>query len=236
MTKPRAKIRAVLFDLGDTLVDLRDFDGWVEVARRFYVDVDADGLRHAYLEVETELDGHPSPDGHEGGIREFWRATLSRASRREVAEETVGRFLAALRATAPSLHLFSDVRRCLDELAAQRRLLGVVSNSESEASVRALLDRVGILSYFARLVSSGTEGVEKPDPEIFRRAVERLAVRPEETVYVGNLARTDAEGARAAGLHGIWLNREGWGYGEDPPEVTSLLEVPLWIRQFEARP
>lgn len=236
MTSPRPTIRAVLFDLGDTLVDLRDFDGWVEVARRYYVDLDADGLRHAYLEVEAEVDGRPSPEGRESGRREFWRETLSRAARREVSPETAARFVATVRSAPPPPHLFSDVRRCLDELSAQRRLLGVVSNSDSEASVRALLERAGIASYFARLVSSGTEGVEKPDPEIFRRAVERLAVKPEETVYVGNLARTDAGGARAAGLHGIWLNREGWGYGEDPPEVTSLLEVPLWIRQFEAGP
>jgi putative hydrolase of the HAD superfamily len=131
------------------------------------------------------------------------------------------------------VQLYSDTRRCLDILRAQRRALGVVSNSRSEASVRRILDRVGILDYFARVVSSGTEGVEKPDPEIFRRALERMKVPAAEAVYVGNLAQTDAKAASAAGMYGVWLNREGFGFGLDPPEITSLLEVPLVVRRLE---
>jgi len=110
----------------------------------------------------------------------------------------------------------------------------VVSNSTSEARVRAILDRAGIVDFFARVVSSGTEGVAKPDPEIFHRAVGRLEVRPEEALYVGNLANTDARGARAAGLHAVWLNRDGTGLGIDPPEITSLLEVPLCVHLLDA--
>ena len=100
-------------------------------------------------------------------------------------------------------------------------------------SVRRILDRVGILDYFSPILSSGTEGVEKPDPAIFRRAVQRMNVAPSEAVFVGNLARTDAKAAETAGLHGVWLNREGFGYGLDPPEITSLLEVPLIVRRLE---
>jgi len=131
------------------------------------------------------------------------------------------------------VRLFSDTRRCLDELRSAHRELGVVSNSTSEAHVRRILDRVGILEYFSRVVSSGTEGVSKPDPEIFRRAVHRMNVKPEEALYVGNLAFTDAKGAAAAGLHSVWLNREGTGFGDDPPEIMSLLEVPLWVARIE---
>ncbi len=227
------RIRAVLFDLGDTLVDLRDFDGWVELARRLYLDLDPDSLRHAYLEVETELDTAPHPLGREAGRREFWRRTLSRAAGREVTESATEKFLEGLRASEEPVHLFSDVRRCLDRLASEHRALGIVSNSTSEAAVRRLLDRAGILDYFSRVVSSGTEGVAKPDAEIFLRAVRRLGVRPDESLFVGNLAHTDAKAARAAGLHSLWLNREGWGYGEDPPEITTLLEVPLAVRRIE---
>jgi len=125
------------------------------------------------------------------------------------------------------------VRRCLDTLAHERRHLGIVSNSSSEASLRRLLDRVGVLSYFERIVSSGTEGVAKPDAAIFRRATERLQVEPTETLYVGNLPWTDTRAALAAGLHSVWLNRDGTGMGSDPPEITSLLEVPLCVRQIE---
>ncbi len=229
----RPRIRAVLFDLGDTLVDQRDFAGWTEIARKVYLDLDPDALRHAYLEVEAEVDAAPPRLDREGRLVDFWRRTLSRAAGREVDSETAGKFLAAVRSVEAPAHLFSDVRRCLDELATGRRRLGVLSNSTSEAGVRRLLDRVGILGYFSSVLSSGTEGVEKPSPEIFRRAVDRMGVRADEALYVGNLANTDAKAATSAGLHAVWLNREGWGFGEDPPEITSLLEVPLHVRRIE---
>ena len=227
------RVRAVLFDLGDTLIDEKDFDGWTELARRFYLDLDPDELRHAYFEVVDDVDLRPHPEGREAGLVDFWRRTLSRASAKEIDDGMARRFLAAVRETEPAVRLYSDTRRCLDILRSERRALGVVSNSTSEASVRRILDRVGILDYFARIVSSGTEGVEKPNPEIFLRAVQRLGVRAEETAYVGNLAVTDAKAASAAGLHGIWLNREGFGYGDDPPEITSLLEVPTVVHRLE---
>jgi len=227
------RVRAVLFDLGDTLVDLRDYDSWVELARRFYLDLDPDNLRHAFLEVEQAIDAEPHRAGREEGLVAFWRRTLSRAAEKEVDEATARKFIAAIREYEVPVRLYSDVRRCLELLRAEHRALAVVSNSTSEAGVRRILDRVGILDFFARVVSSGTEGVEKPDPEIFRRAVRRLDVRPEEALYVGNLAHTDAKAAEAAGLHGVWLNREGFGYGEDPPEIMSLLEVPLMVRRLE---
>jgi putative hydrolase of the HAD superfamily len=226
-------VRAVLFDLGDTLIDEKDFDSWAEIARRFYLDLDPDVLRHSYFEVLEDVDARPHPAGREAGLLDFWRRTLSRAAEKELDAATARKFLAAVHEVERPVRLYSDTRRCLDALAAEHRALGVVSNSSSEASVRRTLDRVGILDYFSRILSSGTEGVEKPNPEIFRRAVERLDVRPEEAVYVGNLAYTDAKAATAAGLHGVWLNREGFGYGEDPPEITSLIELPTVVRRLE---
>lgn len=223
----------MLFDLGDTLVDEKDFDGWTEIARRFFLDLDPDALRHAYFEVLDDADARPHPDGREAGLVDFWRRTLSRAAGKEVDEAATRKFHAAVRGTERPVHLYSDTLRCLEALRGERRALGVVSNSTSEASVRRILDRVGILDFFSRILSSGTEGVEKPNPEIFHRAVQRLSVRPEEAVYVGNLARTDARAATAAGLHGVWLNREGFGYGDDPPEIMSLLELPLIVRRIE---
>ena len=233
MTAVRPRIRAVLFDLGGTLVDERDYAGWTEVARRFLLDFDADDLAHSFMEVEREFDAEPRPLGRETAFLTFWRRTLSRAAQKDVPENIAERFVSALRESPAPIELFSDTRRCLDQLKKEHRALGVVSNSTSEARVRQILDQVGILDYFARVVSSGTEGVEKPDPEIFRRAIRRLGVRPEEALFVGNLAHTDAKAAHAAGLHSVWLNREGWGFGEDPPEITSLLEVPLCVRRIE---
>jgi putative hydrolase of the HAD superfamily len=232
MTAPH-RIRAVLFDLGGTLIDERDFTGWAELARRCYLDFGTDELAHAFGEVEEEFDRHPPELDQEAAIVEFWRRTLSRAAGREVTPATAAQYVAARRGSESPLALYSDARRCLDTLRRERRALGVISNSTSEARVRSILDRVGILPYFRRVVSSGTEGVAKPNPEIFRRAVERMGVAPAEAFYVGNLVNTDARAARAAGLHAAWLHRAATSIGDDPSEIVSLLEVPLCLQRIE---
>ncbi len=229
-------IRAVVFDLGGTLVDERDFALWTDIAGSLALGTDADALAHAYADVERALDVEPPKLAEEDAVVEFWREVLSRASGRTIDTALSSRFCGKLRAGrvrhAPPL--FSDARRCLDELATEGRRLAIVSNSTSEAAVRRILERNRILDYFERVVSSGTEGVAKPDPEIFRRALARLSVPASEALYVGNLEYTDARAARAAGLYGLWLHRDGTGFGDDPPEVTSLLEVPLVVRRLES--
>jgi HAD superfamily hydrolase (TIGR01509 family) len=235
VTRLAARIRAVLFDLGGTLVDDRDYTGWVDLARRVYLDLDPDTLAHFVAEVEREFDANPPALDREEQFVEFWRQILARTAGHEIDARVARKYLALLREAERPVRLFSDVRRCLDQLRAERRALGIVSNSTSEASVRRILDRVGVLDYFERVVSSGTEGVAKPAAEIFRRAIDRLGIRPDEALYVGNLKATDARAAAAAGLYSVWLNREGMEFNDDPPEIMSLLEVPLIIRRLEQR-
>jgi HAD superfamily hydrolase (TIGR01509 family) len=226
---PKSKsIRAVFFDLGDTLIDVRDYALWLEVARGVMVDVDSDALVHAVQEV-VKANDRPNPVSH----TELWRQILAAAADRPVTTHTAERFMADLAERPRTGHLFSDARRCLDVLHAQGRTLGVISNSRSEESIRTLMESVGILRFFSVVVSSGTEGVAKPEAEIFHRALKRAHVRGPESFFVGDLAYTDAQAARAAGLHSVWLHRDGTGFGEDPPEITSLLEVPLVIRRIE---
>ncbi len=229
MPRDGPAIRAVLFDLGGTLVDYHDFGHWTELAHRCFVPADEEQMAHGFFEVERETDTRERI-----GQVEFWRRTLERASERPVDAPTATRFTELLKQRPGFFRLYSDTRRCLDHLKAEGRRMAVVSNSSSEAHVRQILHSTGILPFFERVVSSGTEGVEKPDPEIFRRAVDRLKIPAGDALYVGNLAFTDAVAAHEAGLRSLWLNRAGTGFGRDPPEITSLLEVPLWVRQLES--
>jgi HAD superfamily hydrolase (TIGR01509 family) len=224
----RPHISAVFFDLGGTLVDEQDIAGWSEEATTLGLDIPPDDLAHAYTEILRETDRSPRPS-----FLEFWHLVLSRGSQRDVPAPTVARFAEAYNARDRPLPLFSDARRCLEDLRAQGRRLGVISNSRGEDHVREILIRRGIAEFFETVVSSGSEGVSKPDPEIFRRALARLGVVAVQSFYVGDLAYTDANAAASAGLHSVWLNRWGTGFGEDPPEITSLLEVPLWLLNLE---
>jgi putative hydrolase of the HAD superfamily len=227
-TAGRPRITTVFFDLGGTLVDERDILGWVEEAMRLGLDIPADDLAHAYADVLRETDRMPRVP-----FEEFWRLVLERGAQRPVTAATSDRFLAAYLTRERPLPLFSDARRCLEDLRGEGRRLAIISNSRGEDHVREILIRREIAEFFPTIVSSGSEGVAKPDPEIFRRALSKVRATPEESFYVGDLAFTDAKAAAAVGLHSVWLNRWGTGFGDDPPEITSLLEIPLWIHSIE---
>ncbi len=234
MTRKGPRIEGVLFDLGGTLIDNYDYAHWADLARKCFVELDEETLAHALAEVEKETDAVTPTPRDEWTFPQFWQAVLGRASGREVDLPTTERFMALSRERPGFTRLYSDARRCLEELRDQGRRLGIVSNSSSEARVRAILHENGVLPFFERIVSSGTEGVSKPDPEIFRRALQRMKIPPQSSFYVGNLACIDAGAAHRAGMHSVWLNRAGTGMGLDPPEITSLLEVPLCLRRIEA--
>ncbi len=87
---------------------------------------------------------------------------------------------------------------------------GVISNSNG--SVRSILEETGLAVHLDFIIDSSVVGVEKPDPLIFRLGLEAAAVAPEEAVYVGDLYSVDVLGARGAGLDGVLLDPRGfWG-------------------------
>ena len=73
------------------------------------------------------------------------------------------------------------------------------------------LGALGLGSAFDAVLISGELDVAKPHHVIFRRACRALGVSPAQAVHVGDRLDTDAEGARNAGMHGVWLDRSGCG-------------------------
>ncbi len=228
--RKRGGIRAVLFDLGGTLIDEREPHVWIDEAHALGLSVDGDALVHWFGEMEAENDR----GGNRWSLEEFWQKVLDRAWGGQVDPAKVRLFLDRLRSRWPTYSIYSDVRWCLGELKRRGLKLGIISNSRSEQSVREILAKNGLERSFSVVISSGTEGVSKPNPEIFHRALERLRIAAHEAFYVGNLPNVDAKAACSAGLHALWLNRGGTGFGTDPPEITSLSELPLAVRSLGA--
>ena len=115
----------------------------------------------------------------------------------------------------------------LDRLRRRYRL-SVISNSNG--SVRQKLIRVGLAPYFQQIIDSEEEGIEKPDPRLFRIAMERAHAVPSRSLYVGDLYHIDVVGARAAGMHAILLD-PGDVQGDRPvariPALSDLGRLPI---------
>ncbi len=94
-----------------------------------------------------------------------------------------------------------DAHRVLRQLARRFRL-ALVSNQTTEVQLRKI-KRLRFGRYFDALITSELAGVEKPDPAIFQLAMEKLGVRPQEAVMLGDTARGDVAGAHAAGIRAI---------------------------------
>jgi putative hydrolase of the HAD superfamily len=103
--------------------------------------------------------------------------------------------------------LFDDVRPALDELARRGITLGLVSNFEPWLD--EVLALQGIADRFAAVAISGTLGVAKPDPRIFKAALDEAGADPAATVHVGDQPVNDVAGALAAGITPVLIDRFG---------------------------
>lgn len=120
--------------------------------------------------------------------------------------------------------LYSDVTPVLESLRASGFRLGVVSNWEEW--LEDLLLALGVHQLFEVIVASGPFGRAKPHPSVFARALELAGAQPLQAVHVGDSPREDVEGARAAGIRPILLDRRDRHPSLEVERITSLWELP----------
>jgi putative hydrolase of the HAD superfamily len=117
--------------------------------------------------------------------------------------------------------LFPDVMPCLNSLSEFR--VGLITNGQADQQRRKLAQTC-ILDRFECVLISEECGCAKPDPAIFIRACESLGERPESSVYIGDRYDIDAQAARRAGLHGIWLDRKQTANASHVPPIIGSLD------------
>ena len=203
-------ISAVLFDLDDTLFDhrgcAREALTAVRESQSCFLSLPFEALERAHAEFLEELHeevmlGHVPVDT--ARIERF-RRLLESAGVSDEGEIATG--LATLyrdsyrnrrRAVAGAAALMAAVKR--------HARIGIVSNNVLDEQ-QEKLQVCGLDRFVDELVVSGEVGVSKPDPMIFRTALDRLGVTAEESVMVGDSWTADIEGARAAGIRAVWYN------------------------------
>ena len=206
--------RAVLLDAAGTLIDVARplGDTYSGLAREFGGDLDPDtlttGFRIAF--ADTPPMAFPGRTGADldRAERDWWRAVVERVTR---AAGGVPQFdayfdrLYAHYASAPAWRVYPEVPDVLAALCARGLRLAVVSNFDTR--LPPLLDALGLAAFFDAVVCSGEAGAAKPDGAIFARALAALGVEASEALHVGDSREADYEGARAAGIEALLVDR-----------------------------
>lgn len=210
--------RAIFFDAGNTLIRM-DYAAIAAALAHHGVRVTPGDLERAEWRARVRLDTEVlSPLGLAASTENRSVADLYLAYLLEqvgVTDEAVVSAIAEWRRTYRTpVGLWTVVEPAAEAALAHVHDAGVPAAviSNSNGSVRSILDSLGLTRYLDFVIDSGEVGVEKPDPRIFRIAAERAGVAPDEAVYIGDFYSVDVRGARAAGLDAILLDPGAcWG-------------------------
>ena len=208
----RPPVRAVIFDAGNTLLRMNYGIIAGHLATRGRA-ASPEQVEDAELRARVRLDPHLAPGAStESTVTHgrYLRYLLENLAITDDAEiDAIARWRRGY-----NLPVGLWNRADPEALAALRRVraaglvAGVISNSNG--SVRSILEETGLAAQLDFIIDSSVVGVEKPDPRIFHLGLREAGVAAAEAVYVGDLYSVDVLGARAAGLDGILLDPGGF--------------------------
>jgi putative hydrolase of the HAD superfamily len=247
-----SRFEAVLFDLGDTLVDLGegrgDYEARVAVRAMHVADaLTALGAPIADRQRFAEELAHSSEARYRAAVTEQrgidiydvlrWFLPRMGIPPLDAWVEAGGNAFYQAAPTAAGLRI--GARAVLEALSARGYRLGVISNTLQPG---VLMDRTlagrGLLDFFPVRVYSSDARVAKPHPGIFRAALEALGLPPERTVYVGDRLDADVAGAQAAGMKGVLIevaHRPERNPAIAPDgRIAELPELPDVLARMEA--
>jgi putative hydrolase of the HAD superfamily len=227
--------KAILFDMGGTLVDDRDFDLVRGTARLLAHAVDTRGLSPETVGTEAErlfADLMPARDacGLELPCRCFQKLLYDRLGitfgigPAEMERE----FWCGAARQRPQ----PGIAEALGAIAAAGIRMGVVSNTMFSGEVIAEdIGRQGLLGFFEVVISSADYGVRKPRPLLFEMALKRMGVEAADAWYAGDRPEFDVAGAHAAGLTAILYDPAGKAPPDPAPDATlrAWRELPVLI-------
>jgi FMN phosphatase YigB (HAD superfamily) len=194
-------IRAVCFDVGETLIDeTREWKGW------------ADFLGVPMLTLFTALGVSMSRGESHRRVFEIFRPDLDFSTVRHQRAALGWRY-----GFEPS-DLYPDALPCLTELRDRGFRILIAGNQPKEAE--AALRGLGLPADF--IASSAGWGVSKPDPVFFQKVIAAADMPAAEIAYVGDRVDNDVVPARAAGMTAVFLRRGPWGWmHEERPEIEQ---------------
>ncbi|HEY4258258.1 MAG TPA: HAD-IA family hydrolase [Candidatus Udaeobacter sp.] len=207
-------LKAIFFDAVGTLFYLNGTvgDHYALVGSEVGLDLDARQLERAFHAAWKKMPQRAAIDApREKDDKGWWRdlvdlileqvtPSLSEFDRDNFFEVAYEHF-----AEADVWQLYPEVPDVLEQLQPRFQLT-VISNFDGR--LRLILEHLGISKFFTHIFVSSEIGADKPDPEIYRRALKFIDLKPNEILHVGNDPERDWEAASAAGLLVFRLDRQ----------------------------
>ena len=211
-------VKALLFDLDDTLLD---YSGGVELSWHEACascclpgGVDAATLVAAIAETRRWFWEDPTRHRRErvnmlGAWQHIVEFALERLGRPapDLAAAVARDYAARRRAV---MRLFPDALACLTELRRRGIPLALVTNGDA-GQQRDKIERHDLARFFDEIVIEGEFGAGKPDEAVYRHALGALGMTPGDALMVGDHLEFDVGAPQRLGLTGVWMDRSGLG-------------------------
>jgi putative hydrolase of the HAD superfamily len=206
-------IRAILFDAAGTLFYITKTVGahYAYVGREVGLELDAQQLERAFHAAWQQTPRRPAIDGpRQDDDKGWWRELVGRVidqvapSLSELDRDNFFEIAYEHFAEAGVWKLYPDVPEVLEQLRP-RFQLAVISNFDGR--LRFILQHLSLSNYFSYIFISSELGADKPDPEIFRRALKVMHLDANEVLHVGDDPERDWKAAEEAGLLVFQLDR-----------------------------
>lgn len=205
--------KAIFFDAVGTLFRLTNTVGhhYALVGNEIDLELDPQQLDQAFIVAWKQMPDRPAIAGpRENDDKDWWRALVDRVidqvapSLGELDRDNFFEIAYEHFAERGVWELYQEVPEVLSELQP-RFQLAVVSNFDGR--LRFVLEHLGLSKFFSHVFISSELGADKPNPEIFRRALQLINVKPQETLHVGDDPDRDWKAASEAGLQVFTLDR-----------------------------
>ncbi len=242
-------IRALLFDVNGTLIDIETDEGLEEIYRAIAHFLTYQGIsmrrgevRDLYFQLMQQQRETSKETHAEWNAVEVWREILQRNGSdytRSLPPEKLQQlplFLAELHRgiARKRLRLYPQVREILDQLHPYYPM-AIVTDAQSAYAVPELY-AVGLLGYFNPVIISGDYGYRKPDIQLFQKALDALQVEPQQALFIGNDMHRDIFGPQQLNMKTIFISsNQGEKYypGVQPHYIiNNFAELPQAINFF----
>lgn len=217
-------IKAAIFDLDGTLLNRDEsvklfIDKQYDRLRKFVGHIPREKFAARFIDLDNR--GYVWKDKvYQQLVDEF---EINGITWKELLQDYIGEF-------KNNCVPFANLIEMLETIKRKNLKLGIITNGKGQFQMDNI-KALGIEKYFDTILVSEWEGIKKPDPQIFSRALERLTVLPSESIFIGDHPVNDVEAAKSVGMIGVWKKDFQWSAVDADFIIDDLAELPLIIEK-----